>query len=184
MGKILVINGANFFNNRVVKLASSHSEEVQEEVSHALLKVGTSCVNTAKTGLTLTQKTTRATVLIPRTNAIYLSPWEITSGTAAGAPVDVEALNTYALIAIPSGATRIKLRMTNTNYYYGLLVHIESGFKYDSGWTLGGNDITYDVSSINGKIWIGSTIKNLADTDLSPVTLATLGWSAEIEYDE
>lgn len=184
MGKILVINGADFFNNRVIKLASGHGEEVQEELSHALLKVGTSCVNTKKTGLTLTQRAVRATVVVPIANAIYPTPWEITSGQAAGYPVDVEALNTYALIALPMGAHTIRLSMTNTNYYYGLIVHTESGFAYDSGWTLGGTDITYDVSTINSKIWIGSTIKNLADTNLSPVTLADLGWTCEIEYDE
>lgn len=105
-----------------------------------------------------------------------------------------EIMRTHGLIAIPEGAKSVKLTMTNASYYYGLVIinrrkddKTQGNRTYDSGWTLGGNDIIYDLSSLNYNYYeygIASTFKIgvAGTTNFTDETIESLGWSYEFSF--
>ncbi len=77
--------------------------------------------------------------------------------------------------------------MTDSNYYYGLCAFWPDSEKgYDFGWKQGGTQIELDLTqyATDEDVWIASTFKKeSAGTDtFSTETIASLGWSAVVEY--
>lgn len=100
----------------------------------------------------------------------------------------------YGLIKIPEGATAVKLKMTNPDYYYGLVIvqrekadNSEGGRTYDSGWKLGGTDIEYSLSELDYTTYeygIASTLKkgSAGTAPFTNETTQSLGWSYEFIF--
>lgn len=98
-------------------------------------------------------------------------------------------MHNYGLIMIPSGTQRIKLSMSNSSYYYGLVTvrrlktdKTTGEMQYDSGWTLGGTDIDIDVSNYDYNTYeyglISTFKKGSAGTAAFTFeTITTLGWT-------
>lgn len=124
----------------------------------------------------------RATVVIPTSKAL------------AEAPIDQNDYSgQYTCICIPTDvAKKIKVRMTNPDYYYGVQVWwgYGSSTAYDSGWVQGGNEVVFDIESyfasqslsVPALLWIASNFKigSAGNTPFSNETFKSLGYSIEL----
>lgn len=173
MGRILVIKNADFSSVAVETIPSYIDEKVASEISDAVLKTGYS------TGYTdgdykIYSSSKRATVLVPVGSCIKSSP--ITYNDLSGQ---------FDNLFIFKGAKKITLKMTNTDYYFGLTLYKNKTTQgYDSGWVLGGNTIVFeDEDFLMDDVWLACTLKNLTNTNFSTdETIQSLGWSCEVEY--
>lgn len=162
MGKIIVIKGADFSQNAV------------EYKSYNYTFVPKCTINSS---LTLYAYATRANVFIPRSEASAPTQWSNTSTP--------DLANAWSMIEIPQGATGVSLSMTNTGYYYGLVLRDASGATlYDSGWEQGGNDVYVDLSSYANAVYLTSTFKigSAGSASFTNETLNDVGWSIQWEF--
>lgn len=169
--------------------SEADAEKVASEIATAIFRPGRS-MTCSHSGLFPTIKSDRGTVLIPKSSALFNTPWTQTSGVSpefSDVLIATDVVEDYCLIALPKGAKKVTLKMTNTDYYYGLCVYgSNSKFIYDSGWRLGSSSpLKKDLTECeNEQLWIASTFKNSSSaTDtVSNITLQELGWSAIVEY--
>ena len=164
------------------------AEKVASEIATAIFMPGRS-MTCSNTGLFPTVKSDRGTVLIPKSSALFNTPWTHTSGVSpdfGNIQIATDVIENYCLIALPKGAKKVTLKMTNTDYYYGLCVYgSNSAFIYDSGWKLGSSSpLEKDLTGYeNEQLYIASTFRKANNNTISSnVTLQELGWSAIVEY--
>lgn len=167
MGKALIIKGADFSENAV---------DYNKTMNYTLVNK-TSIGNDFR----LYVKKDRANVLVPRDEVDNPNTWGGTTG-------DATLQATWSMVPIPIGAKRVKCRMTNTSYYWGLNIRQSTGANlYDSGWTQGGAEsvIDVDLTQYPNAVYISSTLKiGSAGTALfSNETLESVGWSIEWLFD-
>ena len=169
--------------------SETDAEKVASEIATAIFMPGRS-MTCSNTGLFPTVKSDRGTVLIPKSSALFNTPWTHTSGVSPDfndVLIATDVIKNYCLIALPKGAKKVTLKMTNTDYYYGLCVYgSDSKFIYDSGWRLGSSSpLEKDLTEYeNEQLWIASTFRNSSSAiaTVPNITLQELGWSAIVEY--
>lgn len=105
-----------------------------------------------------------------------------------------QIMASYGLIKIPEGAMSVKLTMTNSDYYYGLVIvsrekaDASHGDRvYDSGWRLGGVTLEHDLSGLDYETYeygIASTLKiGSAGTEpFTNETVQSLGWAYKFTF--
>ena len=187
MGKTLIIKGADFSKVAIGKIPTPASA-VNLEIQNSELILGASTFYLDRADKTLTNNISiapniksRATILVPESYKIETAPLYTN-----------DFLGTYSHICIPtSEITNIVLNMTNSDYYYGLAIwwNLEDP-AYDSGWTQGGNTLSFNISEyfsskgmeVPEKIWLASSVKiGSSGTDkFTNETKESLGWSCEI----
>ena len=164
---------------------------------------GFSCAGDATKGALIYHKAsdTRSTIMIKKNgiNPVFDLPVGNWTTMADYQYVDVDAtsiyyMNMYGILKIPEGATTIKLKMTNPNYYYGLVIvrrekaDTSKGNRiYDSGWKLGGTDIEYSLSGLDYTTYeygVASTLKigSAGTASFTNETTQSLGWSYEFVF--
>ena len=187
MGKTLIIKGADFSKVAIGKIPTPASA-VNLEIQNSELILGASTFYLDGNRKTLTNDISfasniksRATILVPESYKIETAPLYRN-----------DFLGIYSHICIPtSEITNITLNMTNSDYYYGLAIwwNLEDT-AYDSGWTQGGNTLSFNISEyfsskgmeVPKKIWLASAVKigSSGTTQFTNETKEALGWSCEI----
>lgn len=105
-----------------------------------------------------------------------------------------QIMATYGLIKIPEGAKTVEVKMTNTDYYFGLVIlYREKADKtqgkqvYDSGWKEGGTTVVKNLSDLDYDTYeygLASTFKigSAGTASFTNETVQSLGWSYEFTY--
>ena len=167
MGKIIVIKGADFSENAV---------SYNKSYNYALIK--SSMGATSDDGMQVVSYGLRANVFIPRSEVTNPNHWSNNSTPAIA--------NAWSMIPVPTGAKGVSLSMTNTGYYYGLVLRDANADEilYDSGWKQGGNNIHVNLSSYAKAVYLTSTFKiGSAGTDaFTDETIESVGWSIEFFF--
>lgn len=178
MGQVLIVKNADFSSVAVSTIPSIIEGEVSNQIASAVLKNGYSTrfrEVDERNQYIISSNPTRATILVPTDACIKPSP------------IIYNDLNgQFDNMFIPKGAKKITLNMTNPDYYYGLVLYNNIYVQgYDSGWTQGGTSIILQNNDIpNTDLWLACTLKNgsAGTTAFTDETIASLGWSCEIEY--
>lgn len=162
---------------------------------------GFSCAGDATKGALIYHRTsdTRSTIMIKKNgiNPVFDLPvgnWTTMADYQYVDGTSIYYMNMYGILKIPEGATTIKLKMTNPNYYYGLVIarrekaDTSKGNRiYDSGWKLGGTDIEYSLSGLDYTTYeygVASTLKigSAGTASFTNETTQSLGWSYEFIF--
>lgn len=166
MGKKLIIVGADFHVNAIEDVVI-----VDDAVYELVNKVG---LDATSLPVKLVTGNARANALVTRESVDNPNTWR--SGSVAQA-------DTYSMIPIPYGASKVTIKCTNTSYYYGLSLRNSQGETvYDSGWQNGGQ-ASVVISGYPTAVYVSSTLKigSAGTASFSNETLQSVGWSIHWE---
>lgn len=186
MGNFLIIRGANFSTNAVDNVSFNDFSSVQKELNNAELVVGTSSTCAKNTFELTVRKNIRASIMVKKEYALKSTPWTKASGMGDSSfIIDESHIQTHEMLSLPKFVKKIKINMTNTDYYYGFCVWgNKTGFIEDLGWHEANTPIEKDLSTYQDDFfWITSTIKKGSEGAAEigeEITKETLGWSINI----
>lgn len=149
--------------------------EAEEQIEHAELMIDYSGNAIQKRiGKAATGANTRATVLMP------------VAYETKEAPLAYNALDgSYTCICMPDGINKVSIKMTNSDYYFGLALFDVSN-DYDSGWIQGGQDAetSYEPDTkFSGDCWLMCTLKkgSAGTGQFTNETIESLGLEISVE---